>query len=316
MILTVTPNPCVDRIYSAPGFRSGGIHRVSKPLVRAGGKGINVARTLHLLGGEVHATGFLGGLNGEYIRGELRNEGIGDFFLTVQEETRSKIAITDTRTGEETEINEPGPMITEEQDKFLRHLDSLVRRYGYSYVAFCGSLPRGANNDFYFRCVELVQSIGVKCAVDTSGEALKRSIEAKPWIVKPNRAELSEIVKAKIESYDDIMKQCHAILDSGVGNIVVTLGSRGAVYINGYGAWSAAPPMVPVAHSLGSGDAFLSGLLRGFEMNLDPHDSLKLAMATAALHIQGALPDEYAKQKISELETNVTVGKLCVGGGV
>ncbi len=315
MILTVTPNPCVDRIYSAPDFRSGRIHRVNKPLVRAGGKGINVARTLRLLGGDVHATGFLGGLNGEYIRGELRKEGIGDFFLTVQEETRNKIAITDTRTGEETEINEPGPAIAEEQEKFLRHLDSLVRRFGYSYVAFCGSLPRGASIDFYFRCVELVQSLGVKCAVDTSGEALKHSIEAKPWIVKPNRTELSEMVKSEIESYEDIMKQCHAILDSGVGNIMVTLGSRGAVYINGDGAWCAKPPRVPVEHSLGSGDAFLSGLLRGFEKNLDPPDALKFAMATAALHIQGALPDEYAKKNISELETNMTVCKLCVGGG-
>jgi 1-phosphofructokinase family hexose kinase len=316
VILTVTLNPCVDRIYSVPDFRVGEIHRVMKPLVRGGGKGVNVARTLRFLGGEVHATGFLGGLNGEYIRDELQKGGIGDFFLTVQEETRNKIAITDTRTGEETEINEPGPMVAEEQDKFLSHLDTLVRRYGYSYVAFCGSLPQGANNDFYFRCVELVQSLGVKCAVDTSGEALKRSVEAKPWIVKPNRAELSEMVNAEIETNDDILKQCHAILESGVGNIVVTLGSRGAVYINEDGAWIATPPMVTVVHSLGSGDAFLAGMLRGFEMNLDPPDSLKLAMATAAIHIQGARPEDYAQQQISKIETDVTIDRVCVGSGV
>lgn len=121
-LLTVTLNAAVDKLYTIPGFAIDRVHRPAGMQVFAGGKGINVARVYKRMGGEVRATGFLGGQNGEYIRQSLRSEDIDGDFVTVASESRVCTAIIDPITGTQTELNEIGPEITPEECSALLDL--------------------------------------------------------------------------------------------------------------------------------------------------------------------------------------------------
>ena len=249
-LLTVTLNAAVDKTYTVPGFVLDRVHRPRHTLTTAGGKGINVARVIRTLGGEVTATGFLGGRTGDWVAGEMEREGIPARFVPVGGESRLCIAVLDKDAGTQTEVNENGPPVT---DADCHSLLSLLRELlpGYAAVVVSGSAPPGVPVTFYRDVINLAQQeCGVRAVLDASGELLKHGMDARPFLVKPNVYEAVALGITEQTAADT----ARAVRDRfGVLLALVTDGSRGAVLASGAGVWEAVPPEVKVASAVGSG---------------------------------------------------------------
>ncbi len=278
-VLTVTLNAAVDKLYTIPGFAVDRVQRPTETLSYAGGKGINVARVYRTLGGEVAATGFLGGAAGEYIKRGLRQERTASPFVQVAQESRVCTAILDPIGHTETVLNENGPQVTpDECDALLQRLRELLSRC--DAVVLSGSLPPGTPPDIYAAIIRLAQEeYGIKAVLDASGEALQFGVEAKPFLVKPNVHEL----EALSVGGDGWGGSAQALREKyGVPLALVTGGARGAVLANAEGTWEATPPTVEVVSALGSGDSLTAGFLWAWEQGWGHAEALKLGVAAGA----------------------------------
>ena len=222
MIITVTLNAALDRTLTVPNFQRGHRHRASQGVTLAGGKGINVARALKLLGVPVIATGLAGGRTGTRIVEELTAEAILNDFVRISDESRTSTAVVDPTVGSYTEINEWGPKATaEELEMLLEKLRYLGQ--GADYVVFAGSLPRGVEDDFYAEAVRDLTRRGVQVVLDTEGEPLRLGTEAEPYLVSPNQREAELLVGQELEDDADFLMALDAIAELGARNVHITL---------------------------------------------------------------------------------------------
>lgn len=282
MIITVTLNPALDRFYQLSALIPGVINRAPVPTLGAGGKGLNVSRVLHSLGDETLATGYLGGFTGKAIAQMLKKEGIPTSFVSCRKETRQKIAICDA-DGEVTEINEPGPVISSpEYSSLFDHFTRLIKTNTVQFVTLCGSLSPGIHDAVYSELICIAHKFGTPAALDTSGAALDEGVKAAPMIIKPNLSELKELAGNKDDQTGDIIKEARSLLQSDKQIICVTDGARSAWLITRKSVWRAQPPVVNCRCTLGSGDAFLAGLLHSLLKSKDMPDALKMATALGA----------------------------------
>lgn len=280
-VLTVTLNAAVDKTYRVEGFCLDRVFRVEAGRVVAGGKGINVARVLHTLGVPVVATGFLGGHNGAFILDSLKQEGIPGDFVWTQGESRVCLAVIDPVGGTQTELNEIGPDIHPEEVSALEaKLAQLLPQF--AYVTLSGSAPPGVPPDFHARVIRLGHEAGIKVALDSSGELLKHGVEAVPWMVKPNRAELSALFGCEPADVDEAVEMAHRLLAKGIEVVVVTLGKQGAVWVSAEGEWFAQPPEVEFVSAVGSGDSMLAAMLYAIIQGMSPPDVLRWGVAAGA----------------------------------
>jgi 1-phosphofructokinase family hexose kinase len=252
----------------------------------AGGKGINVARVYETLGGDAVCTGFLGGAQGAIVAGALAAENISNQFVPCSGETRLCIAVIDPATGTQTEINEPGPEITMRAvSELLRRVQSLLSQQDIEFVVLCGSLPPGAPDNLYAELIGVAHRYGVRTVLDSSGAALREGVAAKPWMVKPNRAELESIVGEPPGDLRSCRTHAEDLNKSGIEVVAVTLGKEGALVVNSQGCIAASPPEVEFASAVASGDSFLAAFLWAWGCGPSPEDAqyaLKLACAAGA----------------------------------
>src|ERR1700694_6152888 len=193
MIITVTLNAAIDKSLSVPNFRLGRRHRTVDQRTMAGGKGVNIARTLKALGRPLIAPGFAGGATGTHIVEQLTEESILNDFVRTREESRTNTSVLDPTTGEQTEIKERGPSVSErEVELFGDKLLYLAR--GAAIVVFAGSLPRGVEPDIYASLIHDLERSEVTTVVDTDGEPLRQAVRAAPDVVSPNVIEAEELV--------------------------------------------------------------------------------------------------------------------------
>src|SRR5687768_7240799 len=193
MIITVTLNAAIDRTLAVPNFRLGRRHRSVEQRSMAGGKGVNVARALKKLGQPVIATGVAGGPTGTRIIEQLTEEAILNDFVRIREESRTSTAVVDPTSGEQTEINERGPAVSQaELDLFVDKLLYLGK--GAGVCVFSGSLPRGVDDGLYARLIEDLNRMGVTTVLDSEGEPLRLATRAGPGLVAPNELEAEELV--------------------------------------------------------------------------------------------------------------------------
>ena len=193
MIITVTLNAAIDKSLSVPNFRLGRRHRTVEQRTMAGGKGVNIARTLKTLGQPVIATGFAGGATGTHIVEQLTEESILNDFVRIREESRTNTSVLDPTTGEQTEINERGPAVSEREVELFRDKLLYLAR-GAAIVVFAGSLPRGVEPDLYAGLIRELQRLDVTTVIDTDGEPLRHAVRAEPDVVSPNVLEAEELV--------------------------------------------------------------------------------------------------------------------------
>src|ERR671929_2255121 len=207
MIITVTLNTAIDKTLSVPNFRLGRRHRTVEQTTMPGGKGVNVARVLKTLGAPVIATGFAGGPTGTRIVEQLTQLSVLSDFVRIREESRTNTAVIDPTTGEQTEINERGPSVSEQEiELFVDKLLYLCK--GASMCVFAGSLPRDVDVDIYARLIREVRRLGVATIVDTDGEPLRRAVRAEPDVISPNVLEAEELVGHEFNDDDD---RVHAV---------------------------------------------------------------------------------------------------------
>ena len=218
MIITVTMNPAIDKTVEVSKFTYGSLNRIQKVEYDAGGKGINVSKTICELGGQSIATGFLAGNNGQTIVNVLKAKGIDCDFVEVEGETRTNTKVVET-DGTLTELNEPGPCITgkklsELKDKLLGYA-----KEGNVFV-FAGSTPAGVSKTVYGELISILKKKGAKVLLDADGEAFQKAVEAGPDFIKPNKAELAEYC-GLAEDVDalGLVKAADRLREQGVKNM-------------------------------------------------------------------------------------------------
>ncbi|HEX5761910.1 MAG TPA: 1-phosphofructokinase family hexose kinase [Solirubrobacterales bacterium] len=261
MILTVTLNAAIDRTVAVPNFHLGHRHRAVESRTVAGGKGINVARALRLLGRPVVATGFAGGPTGNRVLEELRNESIPKDLTWIAGETRINLAVVDPTSGEQTEINERGPAVSpEEVERFVERLRYLAA--GAKMCVLAGTLPPGAGDELYARLIEELRDCGVASILDSEGEPMRAGLRAGVSVVTPNEREAEELVGQEFADGDDLAHGLSELLRLGAGEAIITR-PDGCVAAVGDGSErrlleARIRALEPVS-TVGSGDAFLAG---------------------------------------------------------
>jgi 1-phosphofructokinase/tagatose 6-phosphate kinase len=261
VILTVTLNAAIDRTVAVPNFRLGRRHRAVESRTVAGGKGINVARALSLLGRPVIAAGFGGAPTGTRVLEGLREESVLTDFTRIAAETRINLAVIDPTSGDQTEINERGPAVSPEETKVL------FERIGYlaSGAKICvlaGSLPPGAGDDLYARLIDDLLRRDVAVVLDAEGEAMHAGVRAGASMVTPNEREAEELVGQEFSDRGDLATGLNELVRLGATEAAITR-PEGCVAAVGEGAERRllevhTEPLEAVS-TVGSGDAFLAG---------------------------------------------------------
>ncbi|MFI6037733.1 1-phosphofructokinase family hexose kinase [Streptomyces sp. NPDC051315] len=303
MILTVTLNTALDITYRVPALRPHTSHRVTDVTERPGGKGLNVARVLAALGHEVTVTGFAGGATGRQVRDRLT--GVTDALVPVAGATRRTVAVVDERTGETTQLNEPGPFITPaEWSAFQEAYEGLLP--GAQAVALCGSLPPGVPVGAYAGLVRTARAAGIPVLLDTSGEPLRRAVAARPDLIKPNADELAELTGSHepLRATQDARRR-------GARAVVASLGPEGLVAATPEGRWRATPPARLRGNPTGAGDSVSAGLLSGLVERLPWPRTLARAVALSAATVLSPTAGEFDRAAYEEL-----VGRVAVTGEV
>ena len=281
MIVTVTLNPAIDKSLTVPRFEVGKTNRGEVRRADAGGKGINVAKALKQFGAEVCALGFVARSNGHFILEALAADGIPADFTQVPGETRVNLKIHDPVYGTETEINEPG---FQAHPEHLEALKQKIREYSprSDVMVFSGSLPPGAPPETFAELITIASALGAKCMLDTAGPALRHGLEAKPLLLKPNRAEVEELLQMRLRTHRELAEAARKLLELGAEEAVVSMGADGAVAAAAHNLLWAHPPAVAPRSSVGAGDAMVAALAYGEVEHLSFRDSFRLAMAASA----------------------------------
>ncbi|MER6530357.1 1-phosphofructokinase family hexose kinase [Streptomyces sp. NPDC001508] len=302
MILTVTLNTALDLTYRVRSLRPHASHRVSAVAERPGGKGVNVARVLAALGHEVTVTGFAGGGTGREVRDRLTGiPGVADALVPIAGATRRTIAVVDERTGDTTQLNEPGPQVTPaEWAAFQEAYEGLLGPA--EAVALCGSLPPGVPVGAYAGLIRAARSAGVPVLLDTSGEPLRRGVAARPDIVKPNADELAELTGSH-----EPLRAARDVRRRGAHAVVASLGPRGLLAHTPQGHWRATPPAAVHGNPTGAGDSAVAGLLSGLVERLPWPDRLTHAIALSAATVAAPVAGEFDHATYEELRPRVTV---------
>lgn len=297
-MITVTLNPSIDRRYNIKDFERGKVFRADDFQYTPGGKGLNVAKVIKTLGEPVVATGFLGGKSGSYIREKLNEMNIEHKFLSIDGETRSCLAII-SDDGSQTEILESGPLILEkDMDGFYNLYKELIE--DEEIICISGSMPKDIDIDTYKNLIEIANKEGKKVLLDTSGEALKKGMEGKPYLIKPNKEELEAIVGNSISTEDDVIKGVSAIIKNGINIIAVSLGKEGCLVFNDNYMYRVTIPKVTAVNPVGSGDAMIAGFAVSLKRNYEFENMIKLA---AACGTANALEKETGKVDINNINS-------------
>ena len=308
MILTVTLNAAIDRTIAVPNFRLGHRHRAVESRTVAGGKGVNVARALKLLGRPVIATGLVGGSTGKAILEQLEGEGILNDFTRIAGESRTNLAVVDPTSGGQTELNERGPAVTgEEADRFVEKL--LYLSQGASVCVLAGSAPPGLDGEFYARLVAELGKLGVLCVLDTDGELMRTALKVEPAVVAPNVPEAEEAVGHEFNDSDDIAMGLAGLIEMGAGEAIITR-EAGCVAVVGNGDerrhYEVQIEPLEAVSSVGSGDCFLAGYVAARFEGRSPRDCLAYGVACGAESTQhlgaGTLDPAEVERQVGRVE--------------
>ena len=280
MIGTVTLNTAIDKRYIINRLSMGDVNRVRECMYTAGGKGINVSRVARLAGERVMATGFVGGHAGEYILQEIERQGIEPFFVRTKGESRSCINLFDCESHRQTELLEPGEFVTqEEQARLLEHVDTMASQC--EVIVISGSAPRGVNPDLYSQIIRLTGRKGKKALLDTSGEMLRLSLQARPFLIKPNSDEIKTLTGISPGTESEVIREAVRLHHMGVEIVAVSLGGDGAVIACNNGTYRVRVPKVDPVNTVGCGDSMMAGFAVGLARGYTTQEMIRYACAVS-----------------------------------
>ena len=259
MILTVTPNPSLDRTYEVPSLDRGEVIRATGERMDPGGKGVNVSRAVAAAGQRTVAVLPLGGAPGALVADLLDQQGIEVAPVPVAGATRSNIALAES-DGVLTKINAPGPELSGAERELLLETVRQQSRDA-SWIACCGSLPRGLAPSWYAELVARAHAAGARIALDTSGPALLAALRERPDVVKPNAEELAGAVGRPLATVGDAVKAAEELREMGARAVLASLGADGQLLVSDQGAWFGSARVAAVRSNVGAGDSSLAGFL-------------------------------------------------------
>jgi len=312
VILTVTLNAAIDRTVAVPNFRLGRRHRAVESRTVAGGKGINVARALNLLGRPVIAAGFVGGPIGTQVLEQLQEESVLTDFTRIASETRINLAVIDPTSGEQTEINERGPAVSaEEVQRLFERIAYLAG--GAKICVLAGSVPPGAGDELYARLIQDLNGRGVPVVLDAEGEAMLAGVRAGASMVTPNEREAEELVGQEFADRSDLAQGLRELVRLGASEAAITR-PDGCVAAVGEGNSRRllevrTEPLEPVS-TVGSGDAFLAGYAAARYEGRSPEDCLAYGVACGAESTQHFGAGTVDRNQVERLLGEVSVHDL------
>jgi 1-phosphofructokinase len=308
-IVTVTANPAIDWTLTIHDFSAGSVNRVGHQRSNPGGKGINVASALADYGHAVAVTGFLGRDNSALFEALFSAKGIDDHFVRINGETRVGIKISDPARQQTTDINFPGQAPAPGDIELL--LERLRRLAAQSrpWVALTGSLPPGVESTIYRDLVHALKSDGCRVLLDTSGEALKHALDARPHIIKPNLHELESLVGRGLSANREIVEAARSLLAKGIELAVVSMGAEGALFVTTQQVILSRPPDVKVRSTVGAGDAMVAGVLAGRLLGLPLSETARLANAFS-LDLLTRNESFTSRARINALMNEITIHEL------
>ncbi len=284
MIITLTLNPAIDQTLVLPRFVAGDTLRVKSRRFDPGGKGINVSRVIQELGGESLAMGFAPGGLGRYIEQTLEGQGITCDFVHTQGETRTNITILDESRHMHTILSDPGPAI---DYRSLAELRSRLRSRLHTgdWLVLAGSIPPPLDAGLYTEIIREASEAGAHTVLDADGTALAAGAAGHPEMLKGNRRELERLLGRHLDDEASTLEAVREVHQRGVNNVVVTRGREGAVATTDETYLRGVAPRVRPVSAVGSGDAFLAGVVLTLSRRGSMEEALRLGIAagTAAV---------------------------------
>ena len=277
MIYTLTANPSLDYIADVKDFKIGYVNRTYHEAIFPGGKGINVSIVLNNLGIKNKALGFTAGFTGNEIEQLLKKKGIDTDFIRVQNGF-SRINVK-LRSEKESEINGIGPEITKaDVDCLLKKLESLQEN---DTLVLAGSIPAVLPQSFYSDIMKHLSPKKVRFIVDATKDLLKKSLEYKPFMVKPNNHELGEIFGVELSTHEDVIPYALRLKEMGAQNVLVSMAEKGAVLAAADGnVYRDVAPKCTLVNSVGAGDSMVAGFIAGYEQTQSYKEALTKGLCT------------------------------------
>lgn len=283
MICTVTLNTAVDRTIVLDRLEMGVTNRVKESRIDPGGKGTDVSRVIVELGGATKALGFVAGESGHYLHQVLTHTYMvkTDFIWLEKQQTRTNTIIVDMASNQQTMLNEAGPTVDEVSLELMREkIKAHAKRS--QFVVFAGSLPRGIPASFYQEMIEEVHKLGSHPVLDADGEPLRLGLEAVPYMIKPNREEISRLLGREITNRDEIVAAVKELHGRGISYVLVSMGGDGMIATDGKQVLLVRPPKVEMKSPVGCGDSVIGGFLVALSMGQSFECALRLGTAAGA----------------------------------
>lgn len=281
MITSISLNPSIDRTLTVDGFTAGGLNRVVAKNDVAAGKGINVALAVSALGLDSKCIGLMYRDSAALFEKRLMLNSTPYEFVWCEGSVRTNIKVFDRAAGVVTELNESGETIPEAA---IAQMTELVARCAEDsdYLILSGSLPPGCPQDYYRTLINAVDGLGCRCVLDADGERLKYGLEARPFMIKPNRYELEMMIGRKLDSIHDIREAARRYIDLGVSVVAVSLGADGALIADADETLYAPRMNIEVKSTVGAGDSMVAGLVAGFMGDCSLEEAFRMGVACAS----------------------------------
>ncbi len=309
MILAVTLNPAVDKLYVVKSLNPNSVMRVQQVNCTAGGKGMNVARVAAIGGYKSVAMGFLGGKQGEFFESLITEPNIEKAFTQTENSTRSCVNVWDELADKSTEFLEPGPAVSSEEcARFLSEYEQKLKEV--NVVAICGSLPQGVPTDIYGKMIELAKKHGKKVILDTSGDALCSAVNSKPTLVKPNEDEIRQILNVDINDRQELIDAAKKLHKLDIEVVAVSLGKDGVLVVCESGVYRGVTPDIPVVNTVGCGDSMVAGFAVGMAEGWDIEKTITYAVAVSTANAMNKKTGFYDKADYDAVLPQIYVEKL------
>jgi len=308
-ITTITLNPAIDQTITIDNFTAGTVNRVQTIRNDAGGKGVNVASVLADYGLHAVATGFLGKDNAAFFENFFAQKKIQDRFVRINGSTRTGIKIIDEGNRQTTDINYPGllPSETDVQELFAV-INRLVSPGDWFVVA--GSIPSTASPGIYNELICAIRQKGGQVALDASGEGFRQAVTAIPSLIKPNIEELQEFSGNQLDNQAQVIRTARGLLNMGIQTVIVSMGEKGALFLEDSLVILATPPKTEVKSTVGAGDAMLSGMVAGKIEHKSLKDSARLATAFSVVAVSNVGAGIPSLKKMHEIVGQVKITQL------
>lgn len=310
MLRIVCLNPVIDRMYYIDNFTASQQYKEIQPQIFVGGKGVNTARVIALLGEKCELYGFVGGANGKLVIEDMESNGVDFTPFYIKGETRTTINIINRNNHMETEITEPGVQIgIKEEEQFI---DRLANDINSGDMIICSGIPmKGMSSNIYQKISFICENKGAKCVLDANSDYLRNSFPGKYFFMKPNFDELLDLFQTKCEcNIENIIKFGKRALKMGVNNILVSTGGEGGILLGEDGIYQAIIPDEPIVSTIGSGDATVSGFCVAYIRGMSFENCLRYGMACGICNAKFSKVGYVEKEMVDDLYSKVIANRI------